>query len=123
MKPGTWRSTRVLAVACTLFRVQAQDHPSPVSLSPEAVERGRAQFGQSCSFCHGNEATGGAEGPNLMRSSLVRHDAEGDLITPVILNGRPGKGMPAISLTADQIADVVAFLHARLKQSDRASRA
>jgi len=60
----------------------------------EAVARGQSQFRKSCSFCHGPDATGGTEGPNLTMSSLVRHDKGGDLIAQVIREGRPAKGMP-----------------------------
>lgn len=87
----------------------------------DSVKRGEAQFAQSCAFCHGPDATGGAEGPNLMRSGLVRHDDNGKLIGPVIRDGRPKKGMPAVPLSETQIADVVAYLHWRLHESDLTS--
>ena len=49
-----------------------------------------------------------------MRSPLALHDKLGDLIGPVIRNGRPQRGMPAFpNLTADQIADISMFLHSR----------
>jgi cytochrome c oxidase cbb3-type subunit III len=89
-----------------------------VALGQELAKRGQAQFAQTCGFCHGPDANGGAEGPNLMRSMLVRHDENGNLIGPVIRDGRPAKGMPPIPLNNAQIADVVAFLHMRLKESD-----
>ena len=57
----------------------------------------------------------------LIRSAMLRHDNNGDLIGPVIHEGRPEKGMPSIPLTPDQIADTVAFLHAQLKKLDRTS--
>jgi len=56
-----------------------------------------------------------------MRSALVRHDEKGNLIGPVIREGRPTKGMPAVPLDNNQIADIVAFLHKRLEGSDRRS--
>lgn len=92
--------------------------PSPEQLA--AVERGHKQFQQSCGFCHGADATGG-RGPDLVRSALVAHDANGDLIGEVIRNGRPDKGMPAIPASADQIADIAAYLHARAKQALQSS--
>ena len=98
------------------FTVRAQDTNPAASAS-----RGQAQFKQSCSFCHGVTAGGGAEGPSLIRSSLVRHDKNGELIGQVIREGRPEKGMPPIALNTGQVADVVAFLHARLKETDRTS--
>jgi len=87
----------------------------------DAAKRGQQQYAKSCAFCHGAGADGGAEGPSLIRSALLRHDNDGDLIGPVIHEGRPDKGMPAVPLTAAQIADTVAFLHAQLKRLDRTS--
>jgi cytochrome c oxidase cbb3-type subunit 3 len=79
------------------------------------VQRGMAQFQQSCAICHGNGATG-ATGPNLLESTLVRHDENGNLIGEVIQEGRPDKGMPAFpTLTAAQTSDIAAFLHARVQ--------
>ncbi|HZC42571.1 MAG TPA: c-type cytochrome [Acidobacteriaceae bacterium] len=80
----------------------------------ENVQRGRADFQRSCAICHGTEAMGGV-GPNLVQSSLVRHDENGNLIAPVIQDGRPDKGMPAFPMmNSAEISDVVAFLHARV---------
>ena len=87
------------------------------------VERGRIQFQKTCGFCHAANANGASTGPNLMRSSVVRHDEKGNQIGPVIRNGFPDKGMPAFQLSNDQIMDVVAFLRFRLDESDRRSAA
>ncbi len=89
----------------------------------DSAKRGRAQFAQSCGFCHGADANGGSEGPNLMRSAIVRHDENGNLIAPVIRDGRPGKGMPPVPLSDSQISEIVAFLHRRLEESDLRSPA
>jgi len=87
------------------------------------VERGRIQFQKTCSFCHGPDANGGATGPNLVQSAVVRHDNKGDQIGRVIRSGFPDKGMPAFQLSSDQIMDIVAFLRFRLNESDRRSAA
>jgi mono/diheme cytochrome c family protein len=89
-------------------------------LEQENAKRGAAIFQQSCAYCHGKNADGGSEAPNLIRSLLVRHDKSGDLIGPVIQDGSPDRGMPAIRLPADQAADVVTYLHALLSLSDSA---
>jgi cytochrome c oxidase cbb3-type subunit 3 len=81
-----------------------------------AAERGQKTFTQSCAFCHGADATG-ARGPDLVRSPLVAHDAKGDLIGPVIRQGRPDKGMPPLPLTDEQISDVAAFLHSKTAEA------
>ena len=80
---------------------------------PAAVARGKQVFVANCAFCHGSSATGGEGGPDLVRSILVLHDEKGSNIGPVVLNGRPGKGMPKFTLTQDQIADIAAFLHSQ----------
>src|SRR5712672_1110385 len=85
-----------------------------------AVERGHKQFEQSCGFCHGPDATG-ARGPDLVRSTILAHDVNGNLIGEVIKNGRPDKGMPPLPATEDQIADIAAYLHARAKEALQSS--
>jgi cytochrome c oxidase cbb3-type subunit III len=85
----------------------------PPNQDPAAVARGKDLYGANCAFCHGNEATGGNSGPDLLRSVLVNHDEEGELIGPVIRQGRTSKGMPGFNLPNGQISDLVAFLHQR----------
>jgi cytochrome c oxidase cbb3-type subunit III len=82
---------------------------------PGAVERGQKQFLATCAFCHGSNAKGGESGPDLLRSVLVLDDDHGDKIGPVILHGRPDKGMPKFDLTKEQISDISAFLLDRVK--------
>ncbi len=76
-----------------------------------AAERGRATFSTNCAFCHGADIRGGDGGPSLLRSQLVLDDQSGELIGPVIRSGRQDRGMPAFAMTADQIADLAAFMH------------
>jgi cytochrome c oxidase cbb3-type subunit III len=80
---------------------------------PAAVARGATVFRTYCAGCHGVAANGGAGAPDLVRSLLVLDDEKGILIAPVVREGRPDKGMPRLGLTEPQIADVVAWLHAR----------
>jgi cytochrome c oxidase cbb3-type subunit III len=82
--------------------------------SPE-VAAGKTQFGQTCGFCHGLDARGGANGPDLLHSSLVSHDIDGNLIGPVVHHGRPEKGMPAFQLSDAEISRIAQFLHAQAK--------
>ncbi len=81
----------------------------------DSIERGHKQFVATCAFCHGSNAKGGESGPDLLRSVLVLDDDHGDKIGPVVLNGRPDKGMPKFNLTKDQISDISAFLLDRVK--------
>jgi len=73
------------------------------------VARGKALYGVHCNFCHGSDARGGEGGPNLLRSELVLNDRNGELIAPVVQNGR-GE-MPRLNLTGEQVSDIAAFVH------------
>lgn len=86
-----------------------------------AIDRGRKLFEQFCGFCHGPDATG-ARGPDLVRSPLLAHDVNGNVIGEVIRRGRPDKGMPPMATTTDeQVADMAAFLHARAAEAIESS--
>src|SRR6185437_150873 len=86
-----------------------------------AASRGSTIFKENCAACHGENLTGG-RGPDLIRSSLVRHDKNGDLIGPVVTNGRTEKGMPAFPFTQAQVADLIAFIQSQLALFDLHTR-
>jgi cytochrome c oxidase cbb3-type subunit 3 len=92
-----------------------------VEFTREALDRGHDQFRASCGFCHGPTAAGGNGGPNLIFSSVVRLDEKGADITRLIQTGRPEKGMPVVPLTPAQVADIVAYLKARIAEVDLTS--
>ena len=96
-------------------------NPKAAALTQPEVVRGRALFQTNCAGCHGPNA-GGGMGPNLLASSLVRHDVKGSEIGRVVHQGRLEKGMPAFpQITDAQVADIEAFVHARIDASMRAS--
>ena len=75
------------------------------------LERGRTLFVSTCGGCHGSNAKGGENGPDLVRSVQVIDDENGNLIGPIVRGGRQAQGMPKLDLTQAQISDIVAFLH------------
>ncbi len=89
----------------------------PPKYDPTSVERGKGIFVSACGFCHGSNAKGGEKGPDLLRSVLVLDDENGKAIGPVILRGRPDKGMPRFPFTPLQIADIANFLHSSIKNA------
>lgn len=112
-------------LAAVLFAAAISAQEVPVSktqvLKQQNVVRGQALFGQNCAACHGANA-GGGMGPNLVMSSLVRHDVGGADIGKVIHEGRMDKGMPAFpQINEAQVSDLAAFLHARVDAFTRAS--
>ena len=88
-------------------------YPQRPVTDPAAVERGKALYGVNCTFCHGVDARGGdGGGPNLVRSQSMLDDQRGELLLPIVQNGRVESGMPKFpSLSAPQVADIAAFLH------------
>jgi cytochrome c oxidase cbb3-type subunit 3 len=94
------------ALACALGHIYGQQS--------DFVTLGRTLFQQKCGFCHGPDGSGG-EGPDLLHSSLVLHDENGELIGPVVHGGRQERGMQAFSLSDEQIRDIAAFLHQEIR--------
>ena len=81
---------------------------------PALIARGNGLYGVQCRACHGIDLRGGDQGgPNLLRSDLVLNDQAGELISPVILNGRQGPGgtMPAIRVTEDDARAIAEYIH------------
>jgi len=79
--------------------------------SQTAVDEGQALFKSNCAFCHGPDGKG-ASGPDLVRSPLVSHDVNGNLIAQVVHDGRVDKGMPSFAaMKPEQISEMAAFLH------------
>ena len=83
-----------------------------------AVDRGGKLFEARCGGCHGNSAKGTNKAPDLIRSLLVLDDEKGILISPVLRQGRPEKGMPKLNLTEPEISDIVAWLHVQTYAAD-----
>jgi cytochrome c oxidase cbb3-type subunit III len=112
----------LLALLLNLSCAHAQDPDDAAQAarnSPAAA--GQAVFRQNCGFCHGQDGRG-ASGPDLIRSTLVNHDVNGNLIAQVVHNGRPEKGMPAFQLPDAQIQQIAAFLHAQAELASTVAR-
>ena len=90
----------------------------PQSYTPEEINSGRTHFSAQCGFCHGRDAQGGEEGPDLTRSALVAEDVRGDKIEPFIRSGRVDKGMPAFTLPAADVSAIVAFIHDAKREAE-----
>jgi cytochrome c oxidase cbb3-type subunit 3 len=106
---------RASIFACCLsigsFAALAQS--AKVEFDAAAVARGRTAFKSSCGFCHGDDATGN-RAPDLIRAPDTSRDVNGNLLRPIIRNGRTDKGMPAFSTLPDTtVNDIIVFLHSQ----------
>ncbi len=88
---------------------------------PAVVERGSALYGINCRLCHGPDLRGGDMGGiNLLRSQLVLNDQNGELIFPVVRDGRNTPGMPpmpALPLKEDDVKAVATYIHSVMARS------
>lgn len=82
---------------------------------PEMLASGLKIYTANCAFCHGGGAKGGETGPSLIRSEIVLHDENGTLLGAFIRVGRPANGMPKFNLPTDQVKEIAAFLHDRVR--------
>jgi cytochrome c oxidase cbb3-type subunit III len=82
---------------------------------PAMIARGQQIYASTCRACHGPDLRGGdMGGPNLLRSQLVLNDQNGELIQPVVQNGRQNPGMPVmppLNMPADDVKAVAAYIH------------
>jgi mono/diheme cytochrome c family protein len=107
----------ITAVFVTSTAAQTPAAAAAPPIDKPAAERGKGDFSSSCSFCHGSQATGTEQAPNLLRSPLVFQDHNGDTLGPFLKQGRPTLGMPAFpSLSPEQVEEIAAFLHSRIQE-------
>jgi cytochrome c oxidase cbb3-type subunit 3 len=79
------------------------------------IERGGTLYGVHCRLCHGPDLRGGdLGGVNLLRSPLVLNDQNGELIYPVVRDGRNNPGMspmPPLKLGEDDVKAIAGYIH------------
>jgi cytochrome c oxidase cbb3-type subunit III len=83
---------------------------------PALTEKGKTLYEINCRACHGADLRGGdIGGPNLLRSQLVLNDQHGELILPVVKNGRMNPGMPVmppLPLPEPDVKAIAEYIHA-----------
>ena len=83
---------------------------------PVVIARGKQLFEVNCRLCHGADLRGGdMGGVNLLRSNLVLTDQHGELILPVVHNGRQTPGMPPMppfpQIPDDDVKAIAEYIH------------
>lgn len=91
-------------------------------VDPEAADRGRRTWAGECINCHGTQARGSDNGPNLVRSLIVLRDRYGSQLGPFLQKGHPlQSGKSGASLSAEQVEDLAHFLRQRINDGLRGS--
>lgn len=84
---------------------------------PALIARGRALYEINCRSCHGADLRGGdIGGPNLLRSEVVLKDDIGELIEPIVRNGKSTPGVtlvmpPLPQLTSADVRAIAEYIH------------
>ena len=86
------------------------------------ADRGRTVWAAECINCHGTQARGTDNGPNLTRSLVVLKDRYGSELGPFLKRGhKMQSGASGSTLTDDQIVNLAHFLRQRVNDSFRGS--
>jgi cytochrome c oxidase cbb3-type subunit 3 len=84
------------------------------------ADKGKDVWIAECVTCHGAQARGTDNGPNLLRSIVFLRDRYGSEIGPFLKKGHPTQsGKPAASLTDEQITNISHFLRKQLNDTLR----
>jgi cytochrome c oxidase cbb3-type subunit III len=85
--------------------------------------RGKMLYEINCRLCHGADLRGGDQGgPNLLRSQIALNDQDGELIYPVIRDGKRESGlpmMPPVLISVDDAKAVAEYIHSILATTQR----
>jgi cytochrome c oxidase cbb3-type subunit 3 len=85
--------------------------------------RGKTLYEINCRLCHGADLRGGDQGgPNLLRSQITLNDQAGELIYPVIRDGKREAGLPMMApvlISEDDAKAVTEYIHSILATTQR----
>jgi cytochrome c oxidase cbb3-type subunit III len=98
----------------------AQQRPAG---DPAVVAKGKLLYESNCRSCHGADLRGGESGgTNLLRAQSTLNDKAGELIFPVVRDGRRDAGMPqmpAFPLAQDDVKAIAEYIHSVLATAQR----
>jgi cytochrome c oxidase cbb3-type subunit III len=90
-----------------------QAGPTRPDVDTAAADRGKRVYLQYCLTCHGSQAKGTDDGPDLIRSVVVLHDKAGSELGPALKKLAHHKG----DLTQAQLRDLSQFLKQRVEDT------
>src|SRR4029077_20868024 len=89
-----------------------------------AHDRGRALWVSHCINCHGSQARGSENGPNIIRTRTVNYDrmslTAGSVLGPFLKAGHPTQsGKASASFTDEEVVSLAHFLRQRVNDTMR----
>ncbi len=101
------------ALAATGFIVAGVSLAQVTTPSSDPVEAGRARFNVRCAGCHGQDGLGGERAPAIGKGSRQGLD-DPKTLRNLVQHGISDRGMPAFSVPAVELDQLVAFAQSRL---------
>ncbi len=102
-------------------RVNAGANDKP-GVDPVAAAEGKKLWALECTGCHGANARGADNGPNLVRSLIVLRDRFGSTLAPFLKRGhKMQSGRSSTELSDDQVLMLAHFLRDRVNVTLRGS--
>jgi mono/diheme cytochrome c family protein len=100
--------------------------PRMPPVDQEAHDRGRALWARECVNCHGTQARGSENGPNIIRTRTVNFDRSsptpGSVLGPFLSKGHETQsGRASASFSSDEVAALANFLRQRVNDTMRGS--
>jgi mono/diheme cytochrome c family protein len=90
-------------------------------VDPAAADRGRKAWAAECINCHGTQARGNDNGPNLVRSVIVLRDRYGSQLGPYLKGHKLQSGATGATLSNEQVEELAHFLRQRVNDGLRGS--
>src|SRR5580658_11007624 len=103
----------VLSMLALAAAAWGQAGPTRPDVDSAAADRGKRVYLQYCVNCHGSQAKGTEDGPDLIRSIVVLHDKSGNELAPALKKLANHKG----DLTQAQVRDLSQFLKQRVEET------
>lgn len=79
--------------------------------APDVIAQGKTLYDANCASCHAADMRGGASGGNLVVSQNLLNDQNGELIEPIVAGSMAAEGMPAQTLSKDDVDTIAAYMH------------
>ena len=103
-----------VCVAAAWLPIRAQ-FPRSVT-EPAAVAKGAAAYAKDCAKCHGEDARGSADAPDLIRSTVVLHDRRENLRGKELLPYLRTVGPHQFAYSDSEAGDLSQFLSAQVNK-------
>jgi mono/diheme cytochrome c family protein len=112
----TFRDRELVDLIAYIRTASPRAGDEPLYVLPGRAEAGRRLFAEGrCADCHGPTGRGGGIGPDLagrgVQRSLTQFAASMWNKAPAMTEAMRGRGIPVPQLTAEAMADVVAYLY------------